>query len=58
MSLGYAEKLSYIEDVGKVGMTEFFDPPHVLQEKVRFSVSFSAHFSLLQFYDNVLLGSF
>lgn len=34
MSLGYAEKLSYIEDVGKVGMTEFFDPPHVLQEKI------------------------
>ncbi|XP_015900384.3 NAD-dependent protein deacetylase SRT1 isoform X1 [Ziziphus jujuba] len=34
MSLGYAEKLSYIEDVGKVGMTEYFDPPHVLQEKV------------------------
>ncbi|GAV68817.1 SIR2 domain-containing protein [Cephalotus follicularis] len=34
MSLGYAEKLSYIEDVGNVGMTEFFDPPHVLQEKI------------------------
>lgn len=34
MSLGYAEKLSYIEDVGKVGMTEYFDPPHVLQEKI------------------------
>ena len=34
MSLGYAEKLSYIEDVGNVGMTEYFDPPHVLQEKV------------------------
>ncbi|KAK6149414.1 hypothetical protein DH2020_016939 [Rehmannia glutinosa] len=33
MSLGYAEKLSVIEDVGNVGMTEFFDPPHVLQEK-------------------------
>ncbi|KAK3013168.1 hypothetical protein RJ639_007887 [Escallonia herrerae] len=33
MSLGYAEKLSYIEDVGNVGMSEFFDPPHVLQEK-------------------------
>ncbi|KAL6999116.1 ditrans,polycis-polyprenyl diphosphate synthase [Sarracenia purpurea var. burkii] len=27
MSLGYAEKLSYIEDVGKVGMSEIFDPP-------------------------------
>ncbi|CAN4103912.1 unnamed protein product [Withania somnifera] len=34
MSLGYAEKLSFIEDVGNVGMTEYFDPPHVLQEKI------------------------
>ncbi|KAF8031718.1 hypothetical protein BT93_D0821 [Corymbia citriodora subsp. variegata] len=34
MSLGYAEKLSYIEDVGEVGMREFFDPTHVLQEKI------------------------
>ncbi|KAA8523544.1 hypothetical protein F0562_009967 [Nyssa sinensis] len=34
MSLGYAEKLSYIEDVGKVGMSEIFDPPRVLQEKI------------------------
>ncbi|KAJ4725289.1 NAD-dependent protein like [Melia azedarach] len=34
MSLGYAEKLSYIEDVGNVGMTEFFDSPQVLQEKI------------------------
>ncbi|KAG8365155.1 hypothetical protein BUALT_Bualt18G0074900 [Buddleja alternifolia] len=34
MSLGYAEKLSFIEDVGNVGMTEFFDSSHVLQEKV------------------------
>lgn len=34
MSLGYAEKLSFIEDVGNVGMTEFFDPPHVLQDKI------------------------
>ncbi|KAI5674691.1 hypothetical protein M9H77_15055 [Catharanthus roseus] len=34
MSLGYAEKLSYIEDVGNVGMTEFFDPPSVLVEKI------------------------
>jgi len=34
MSLGYAEKLSYIEDVGNVGMTEHFDPSHVLLEKV------------------------
>lgn len=35
MSLGYAEKLSYIEDVGKVGMAEFFDPPHILQDKIK-----------------------
>lgn len=34
MSLGYAEKLSYIEDVGKVGMKEHFDPPRVLHQKV------------------------
>ncbi|KAJ0751384.1 hypothetical protein HanLR1_Chr05g0192871 [Helianthus annuus] len=34
MSLGYAEKLSYIEDVGNVGMTEIHDPPHILQEKL------------------------
>ncbi|XP_039120334.1 NAD-dependent protein deacetylase SRT1 [Dioscorea cayenensis subsp. rotundata] len=34
MSLGYAEKLSYREDVGKVGMAELFDPPHVLQQKI------------------------
>ncbi|XP_059666561.1 NAD-dependent protein deacetylase SRT1 [Cornus florida] len=34
MSLGYAEKLSFIEDVGKVGMSEIFDPPRVLQEKI------------------------
>ncbi|KAG2333194.1 hypothetical protein Bca52824_004374 [Brassica carinata] len=33
MSLGYAEKLSFIEDVGQVGMAEFFDPSHVLQCK-------------------------
>lgn len=34
MSLGYAEKLSYIEDVGNVGMPEIFDSPKVFQEKV------------------------
>lgn len=34
MSLGYAEKLSFIEDVGKVGMSEIFDPPQILQEKI------------------------
>lgn len=45
MSLGYAEKLSYIEDVGNVGMAEFFDSTHVLQEKVKFfPLSFSFGF--------------
>lgn len=39
MSLGYAEKLSYREDVGTVGMSEIFDPPDALQQKVGF-VSF------------------
>nr|XP_033509185.1 NAD-dependent protein deacetylase SRT1 isoform X2 [Nicotiana tomentosiformis] len=34
MSLGYAEKLSFIEDVGNVGMTEYFDPPYILQDKI------------------------
>jgi mono-ADP-ribosyltransferase sirtuin 6 len=34
MSLGYAEKLSFIEDVGQVGMAEFFDPSHLLQCKI------------------------
>ncbi|KAL6199734.1 hypothetical protein ACLB2K_029517 [Fragaria x ananassa] len=34
MSLGYAEKLSYIEDVGSVGMSEHFDAPDVLQQKI------------------------
>ncbi|XP_044487592.1 NAD-dependent protein deacetylase SRT1 [Mangifera indica] len=34
MSLGYAEKLSFIEDVGNVGMTELFDTPQLLQEKI------------------------
>lgn len=34
MSLGYAEKLSYIEDVGNVGMAEFFESPRILQEKI------------------------
>ncbi|KAF7141929.1 hypothetical protein RHSIM_Rhsim06G0177100 [Rhododendron simsii] len=33
MSLGYAEKLSYREDVGTVGMSEIFDPPDALQQK-------------------------
>ncbi|XP_010252773.1 PREDICTED: NAD-dependent protein deacetylase SRT1 isoform X1 [Nelumbo nucifera] len=34
MSLGYAEKLSYREDVGTVGMSEIFDPPDLLQQKI------------------------
>ncbi|KAG9448560.1 hypothetical protein H6P81_008525 [Aristolochia fimbriata] len=34
MSLGYAEKLSYREDVGTVGMNEIFDSPDVLQQKI------------------------
>ncbi|KAK4278292.1 hypothetical protein QN277_016157 [Acacia crassicarpa] len=33
MSLGYAEKLSFIEDVGNVGMKEYFDSPHAVREK-------------------------
>ncbi|XP_071730063.1 NAD-dependent protein deacetylase SRT1-like [Rutidosis leptorrhynchoides] len=35
MSLGYAEKLSYKEDVGDVGMSEFFDSPELLQQKIK-----------------------
>ncbi|XP_031492992.1 NAD-dependent protein deacetylase SRT1-like isoform X1 [Nymphaea colorata] len=35
MSLGYAERLSYREDVGKVGMAEVFDPPDVMQKKIQ-----------------------
>ncbi|WOL17190.1 NAD-dependent protein deacetylase SRT1 [Canna indica] len=34
MSLGYAEKLSYREDVGTVGMSEIFDPPDILEQKI------------------------
>lgn len=34
MSLGYAQKLSYREDVGVVGMSEVFDTPAVLQSKI------------------------
>ncbi|GKV44588.1 hypothetical protein SLEP1_g51752 [Rubroshorea leprosula] len=41
MSLGYAEKLSYMEDVGKVGMAEFFDLSTVLQEKSKHLVVFT-----------------
>ncbi|GAY55081.1 hypothetical protein CUMW_161750 [Citrus unshiu] len=41
MSLGYAEKLSYREDVGSVGMSEIFDPPHLLQQKSKHLVAFT-----------------
>jgi len=34
MSLGYAEKLSFREDVGTVGMPEIFDPPELVQNKI------------------------
>ncbi|XP_058112484.1 NAD-dependent protein deacetylase SRT1-like isoform X4 [Magnolia sinica] len=34
MSLGYAEKLSFREDVGAVGMSEIFDPPQILEKKI------------------------
>uniref|UniRef100_A0A0E0KNJ2 protein acetyllysine N-acetyltransferase n=1 Tax=Oryza punctata TaxID=4537 RepID=A0A0E0KNJ2_ORYPU len=34
MSLGYAEKLSYREDVGNVGMPEIFDSPELLHRKI------------------------
>uniref|UniRef100_A0A0E0P6K8 protein acetyllysine N-acetyltransferase n=1 Tax=Oryza rufipogon TaxID=4529 RepID=A0A0E0P6K8_ORYRU len=34
MSLGYAEKLSYREDVGNVGMPEIFDSPKLLHKKI------------------------
>lgn len=34
MSLGYAEKLSYREDLGNVGMSELFDPSDILQSKI------------------------
>lgn len=47
MSLGYAEKLSFIEDVGQVGMTELFDSAHVLQDKVRVFFPFLTCFLLL-----------
>eukprot|EP00897_Mesotaenium_endlicherianum_P006876 jgi/Mesen1/6216/ME000320S05416 len=41
MSLGYAEKLSYREDVGTVGTAEFFDPPNVVQSKSKRVVAFT-----------------
>lgn len=34
MSLGYAEKLSYKEDIGKVGMVENFDSSLILHQKI------------------------
>lgn len=51
MSLGYAEKLSYREDVGSVGMSEIFDPPHLLQQKVySFFVQTSCYFFACSFF--------
>lgn len=47
MSLGYAEKLSYIEDVGKVGMAEYFDSARILQEKVGLSLLHSHSYSFV-----------
>ncbi|RCV32840.1 hypothetical protein SEVIR_7G021900v4 [Setaria viridis] len=34
MSLGYAKKLSYREELGTVGMPEIFDPPELVQNKI------------------------
>lgn len=44
MSLGYAEKLSYREDVGTVGMPEKFDSPKLLQGKVDYFAYFQTLF--------------
>ncbi|KAF5948525.1 hypothetical protein HYC85_014482 [Camellia sinensis] len=41
MSLGYAEKLSYREDVGTVGMSEIFDSPHI--KKLALMIQKSKH---------------
>uniref|UniRef100_A0A0D9W317 NAD-dependent protein deacetylase SRT1 n=1 Tax=Leersia perrieri TaxID=77586 RepID=A0A0D9W317_9ORYZ len=41
MSLGYAEKLSYREDVGNVGMPEIFDSPQLLHQKSKHLVVFT-----------------
>ncbi|KAJ8441007.1 hypothetical protein Cgig2_021371 [Carnegiea gigantea] len=49
MSLGYAQKLSNKQDVGAVGMPEFFDPPYILQHKVTYSFLLSS-VTELQFY--------
>ncbi|CAM0907738.1 unnamed protein product [Alopecurus aequalis] len=46
MSLGYAEKLSYREELGTVGMPEMFDSPKLLQGKIEelaFMVQKSKH---------------
>ncbi|EMS51172.1 NAD-dependent deacetylase sirtuin-6 [Triticum urartu] len=53
MSLGYAEKLSYREDVGTVGMPEKFDSPKLLQGKVDHFAYVQTLFSfcLLRLYD-------
>ncbi|XP_078162977.1 sirtuin 1 isoform X2 [Carex rostrata] len=41
MSLGYAQKLSYKEDVGTVGMPEIFDSSRVLESKSKHLVAFT-----------------
>ena len=46
MSLGYAEKLSYREDVGSVGMPEMFDSPNLLQGKVDHVACYQTFFPL------------
>jgi hypothetical protein len=33
MSLGYAEKLSYREDVGEVGQKEYVDSEEIIEQK-------------------------
>jgi mono-ADP-ribosyltransferase sirtuin 6 len=59
MSLGYAEKLSYREDVGAVGMPEIFDTPELVQNKVNFSGSILSHILVLVFtlYDCLTIGT-
>lgn len=50
MSLGYAEKLSYREDVGTVGMSEIFDPNNLLQQKVGQLASFLFYYYFFMFW--------
>lgn len=46
MSLGYAKKLSYREEIGEVGMPEIFDSPEILQNKVNFFYIISPMYEL------------